>query len=118
MTPEEFEQYCLEMTAELMTDQTPKTVGSSIVNWWLMLTSIQYTWRDENLSAPMRYELRRLGDKLATMLLQHHPDAKRLIEAGWDTSLDRYPSSAESRNDAIEFLRGMYGLDETEYQDD
>lgn len=112
MKPEELEQYYLEMTAELMTDHEPLMAELMTVKWWMLLTAVQYTWRDENLSKPMRDMFKLIGGQLGDMLLYNHPDAKKLIEAGWDTSLDRRPSSAEQRDDAIDFLRGMYGLDD------
>ena len=119
MTPEELDQYFLETTAEIMTDHSDKMAEFKMVDWWLMLSSIQYTWRDENLSKPMRDALRLIGGNLAKLIIGRHPDAKMLIEAGWDQSLDRYPSSSESRDDAIAFLKGMYGLDDDgEYSDE
>ena len=108
MTLDNDERYFLEITAELLTDHKAQVVGSTIAKWWLVLSAIQYAWRDKNLSAPLRQAYREIGDKLAHLILGDHPDAHRIIEAGWNPELDQPASSSDQRNEALEYLRTLY----------
>jgi hypothetical protein len=84
----EFVKYSEEITAEVMTDLSVLPANTSVQRMWLILSALQYTWRDPQLSKPTRDTLRDIGNGCAAAILSRHPDARRLIDAGWDVDYD------------------------------
>lgn len=55
---------------------------------WLIISCIQLAWRSRGLSKPMRRTLRKIASALSEPIIEVYPEAKRLLDMGWDTRRD------------------------------
>lgn len=88
MKNKNFERYAIRMTNEIMRTEYPVLLETTSRELWLVLSTIQYSWREPNLSQSMRDALRQLATPYEVGLLTMFPESADMIAAGWDISMD------------------------------
>lgn len=83
------EEHDLPILAEIFKDDTTLTFHISIRDLWFLDSVLALSWRHPDLSLHQKNWMEHLHWQLIPPILEAHPEAKDLLNAGWDTSQDR-----------------------------
>lgn len=82
------EQAFLKQLAPIMADETPVFVSITIRDFWFMDCILSLAWRHPDLSFHQKNWIMHLHLQIIVPILERYPEAKPLIESGWNTDLD------------------------------
>ena len=82
------EQRFVELTAKVMSDETPLPVTIQIKEAWMLISGMQLCSRHPGLSRIMRDSLEHIGRQFQQSIVELHPEANPLINMGWDERFD------------------------------
>lgn len=77
-----------EVTAQVMSDQTPLQPIITIVDAWLLIGALQLATRHPEMSRFMRRALKRISGSFEKAITDLHPEARELLDMGWDPKYD------------------------------
>lgn len=82
------EQEFLKQLAPIMADETPIQTTITIRDFWFMDSVLSLAWRHPELSLHQKNWIMHLHLQIITPILDRYPEAKPLIESGWNTEMD------------------------------
>lgn len=85
------EQHFLDVLGKIFLDEQPLDIHISIRDLWMIDTALSVVCRHPDVSLHQKNWMMHLHDQLIVPILERHPEAKELIEAGWDETKDVAP---------------------------
>lgn len=82
------EQEFMKQLAPIMADDTPVHTSITIRDFWFLDSILSLAWRHPDLSLHQKNWIMHLHLQIIVPILERYPDAKPLIEAGWNTEMD------------------------------
>lgn len=92
------EERFLEITAKALSDTLPLEMNLTIKDAWLVMSTLQLATRHPDVSAMQRAMFRELAKVYEAALVMRHPEAKPLIDMGWDERFDVDKHDEPDRN--------------------
>lgn len=92
------EERFLEVTAQVMTDTLPLQLNLQIKDAWLVTSALQAITRHPMISDQQRAMFRELAQTYEAAIVLRHPEAKPLVEMGWDERFDVVKGDTEDMN--------------------
>lgn len=77
-----------QLTAKVMSDQTVQPCTIRIRDAWIIIAALQLAERHPGLGTAFKKLLKQIGQQLTTIVTTPHPEAKSLIDMGWNAKLD------------------------------
>lgn len=74
--------------APIMLDESPMTVEIPISAAWVLVSMLQLASRHPGLSKAFNRQVKAIADQFHDAIAERHPDARELLEMGWNTELD------------------------------
>ena len=85
---DELEEKFLEITKKVMSDDTPLPVMIDIMQAWLLVSGLQLLIKHPDVSQQMKDVWEHTARQFQEAIVELHPEAKELIEMGWNTDYD------------------------------
>ncbi|GEM_PF-2522008 len=82
------EEQFLEEAKKIMQDDAPMPMVSTVRDLWLVISGVQVACRHPQMSSYVLNNLQRITQEWIDSIAEHHPDAKELMEMGWQTEHD------------------------------
>lgn len=92
------EERYVEITAKVMTDDTLLPVSIHIKEAWMLIGGLQLATRHPGLSPVMRAALENIARQFQLSIVDLHPEAKPLLDMGWDERFDVDKRDQPDRN--------------------
>ena len=104
------EQFFMEQTRRVMSDNTPLPVTINIQEAWLLISGLQLASRHPGISPYMKSALENIGRQFQQAIVERHPQAAELIEFGWNPEMDVPQEHVYVSPAARQRLMDEYGL--------
>lgn len=78
----------MDVAVKVMSDKTPIVMNLSIVDAWMCVSTLQLGTRHPHITEFQRGFFLQVARKFEAVIVEHHPEAKPLIDMGWDARFD------------------------------
>lgn len=84
------EERDLEITKKVMSDTVPFQATMTMAHAWMVVSGLQFATRHPNMTeGPMNKAIRKVAFQFIKAIVQRHPEAREILEAGWSPEHDR-----------------------------